>query len=96
MPTPIETTPSAFAPPLTRLAPRGLIDIGDDAPRSQAMDSAQLRTLAAQWRSVRDLDDRARAERIARALEWLADYRAPPPRSRLEELGERISGWMGL
>lgn len=96
MPTPIQSMSSTFAPPLTRPVPHGPISIGDDLPQSQAMTSEELRLLAARWRAIQEPDDLVRAERIARALEWLADYREPAPRTRLEELGERISGWMGL
>mgnify|MGYP003588702116 FL=1 len=94
---PIETSSSSYAPPLTRYEPHGRIDIGDDElPQSLAMNSEQLRELAAQWRAIQDPDDIARARRIARALDWLAEYREPPPRTPMEELGARISGWMGL
>lgn len=96
MPTPIETMSSTFAPPLTRSEPQGAISIGDELLLTQAMTSAELRMLAAQWRSIREPDDVMRAEKIARTLEWLADYREPWPKSRLEELGERISLWMRL
>ena len=96
MPTPTETTSSTFTPPLTRHEPHGFIDIGEELPHSQSMTSDELRALAARWRAIQDPADLVRAQRIARALDWLADYREPRPRSRLDELGERISGWMGL
>lgn len=96
MPMPIQTTSSTFAPPLTRPLPHGPINIGDELPPSQSMTSEELRMLAAQWRAIQEPDDVMRAQRIARALEWLADYREPIPKSRLGELGDRISGWMGL
>ena len=96
MPTSLEIMSSTFAPPLTRLEPRGALSIGDELPQTQVMTSAELRALAAQWRAMQAPDDLVRAERIARALEWLADYREPSPKTRLEELGDRLSGWMGL
>ena len=96
MHTTLDMMSSAFSPPLTRFVPNGLLSIGEESLQSLAMTSAELRALAGQWRAVQDPAEVERAERIARALEWLADYRDPKPRTRLEELGDRISAWMGL
>ena len=88
-------TSSTFTPLLTRSASNGPTNISDELPQALSMSSAELRILAAQWR-LHDLNEPARGERIARALEWLADYREPKPRTRLEELGARLSDWMGM
>ena len=97
MPTPLlDLMSSPFSPPLTHFVPDGGIGIGTAPSRGQVMTCAELRALARQWRAVQPPEDVERAARIACALEWLADYREPKPRSHLEELGARISGWMGL
>ena len=96
MPTPLDVMRSPFSPPLTHFVPDGAINLGDELSRTQVMTCAELRALASQWRAVRAPEDIERATRVACALEWLANYREPKARTRLEELGERISGWVGL
>lgn len=98
MPLDIEDTASPFFPrPVAHLALRLPLDVDDSPGLTQAMSASELRVLAAHWRASCQADgDTQRTERVARVLEWLAERREPPPRSRLEVLGERVSGWMGL
>ena len=97
MPSTLDLMSATFAPAsASHFVATGPASVGDDLVLSRAMTSAELRRLAAHWRATRDADDAERADRVANALEWLADHREPRPMSRLRQLGERISGWMGL
>mgnify|MGYP003588509348 FL=1 len=82
--------------PLAQFAPTAPAGLGDDVTLPRMLTSAELRQLAAQWRDTCDADDTARAEKVAAVLEWLADRREPQPRTRLQALGDTVSGWLGL
>src|SRR4030095_1839531 len=59
------------------------------------LSSADLTEVAAAWRVRTVLGDLG-AESVAQALESVAEQRARSPRSRIQSLGERLSGLMQL
>jgi len=81
--------------------PVALID-ANDAPPLPRLTSRQLRELSAQWRrlaqqEVRDSQDALRAERVALALDWVAEQRArtEPPSGVLAVAQRALAQWRG-
>lgn len=96
LPSTLNLMSSHLAQPLSQFAPTAPAALGEDAALPRLLTSAELRELAAQWRTTCDADDTARAEKVAAVLEWLAEHREPRLRTRMQALGDRVSGWLGL
>jgi len=101
--------PSSFAPAFQPRSPwrdrlpresmrfaSGAAPAGHSPAPLPPLTSAQLLEVAAKWRA-HAMEGDPRAEIVVRTLEWLAEHRAPKPKkTRLQRVGERISGWVRL
>lgn len=66
-----------------------------DSPPVQRLTASQIRAAGAPWRARGRAGDES-AQRVADALEWLAERRASEEPNSLKLLAGRISAWMGL